>query len=229
MVSTAEMRLAPSRLSFRVLQKDPHSVSSEQAARAVARFLERKREGLAQALEISASGGEVVIRASGEAPDQMLREAAELLGLNEEPEPRLEIEVDPAEFAVNVLDVAPEETNLEDEILRSKVRYFPYPSCEWFEVSSGYLLLTNHRVAYEPDHVIMAGEYTGPQEDAHAVALDEIRRVYRGEWWDVPCLMIETAGRTFRYGWAAEREEPETVFEVDEWLHEIRFLRQDTK
>jgi hypothetical protein len=223
------MRLVPSQLSFRVLQKDPFAVSVEQAARAVTRFLQRKREGLTQALEISASGDEVVIRASGEAPDEMLREAGELLGLGEEPEPHLEIEVDPAEFAIKVLDVTSEEAHLEEEILRSKVRYFPYPSCEWFEVSSGHLLLTDHRVVYEPDYVIMADEDGGPQQDARAVALGEIKRVYRGEWWDIPCLMIETAGRTYRYGWAAEREELETVFEVDEWLQEIRFLLRGPK
>jgi hypothetical protein len=229
MASSAEMRLAPSELSFRVLQKEPSSVSADQAVRAVTRFLQRKRKGLAKALEISASGGEVVIRASGEAPHEMLREAGELLGLGQDAESHLEIEVDPAEFAVAVLDIASEEPRLEQEILRSKVRYFPHPSCEWFEISSGLLLLSSRQVAYEPDYVVMADDQAGAQEGAHAVALGDIRRVYRGEWWDIPCLMIETADRTYRYGWASERAEPETVFEVDEWLDEIRFLLGDSK
>ncbi len=224
MASVSEMRLVPSELSFRVLRKEPLSVSPGQAARAVKRYLERKREGLAQALEVSASGSEVVIRASGEHPDELLREAVELLGLGEEAAPGPEIEVDAADFAVETLDFADEEASLPEEILHSRVRYFPYPSCEWFEVSNGELLLTDRRISYQPEYVVMADDAAGAQEGVHSIALAEVRRVYRGEWWDIPCLMIETAEQTYRYGWAAERQEPETDFEVDEWVDEIRLL-----
>ena len=43
----------------------------------------------------------------------------------------------------------------------------------------------------------------------------------RGEWWDIPCLMVKTPRRTYRYGWPAERGELETLFDVDEWLRQI--------
>jgi hypothetical protein len=224
MASMAEMRVLPSRLSFKVLQLDPSVASAAQAVRGVRRYLERRRAGLAQALEVEAEGAEVVIRARGEAPDEMIREAHELLGLADAA-PSQEIEVDPAEFAVEVTEAASPEPQLEHEILKSKVRHFAYPVCEWFDVSTGLLVLSNQRIVYEPEAVIMADDHGGSADaGVHVIPLAEVRRVYRGEWWDVPCLMVETAGRTYRYGWPAERGEPETVFEVDEWIAEIRFL-----
>jgi len=168
----------------------------------------------------------VVVHAWGEAPAEMLREAHELLGLAVEPVDE-ELEVDPGEFAVEVLDIASQAPEMESELLRSKVRSFPCPVCEWFDITAGELVLSDLRVCYEPEWAILTDEgETSEKPGAHAIPLSEITRVYRGEWWDVPCLMIETRQRTYRYGWPAERGDPERVFDVDEWVQEIRGLLQ---
>ena len=81
MASVAESRIRPEELSFRVLQADPQRVGPDGAARAVRQFLTRKRAGLARAVKVSAGAHEVILRAEGEAPEQLLDEARDLLGL----------------------------------------------------------------------------------------------------------------------------------------------------
>ena len=56
--------------------------------------------------------------------------------------------------------------------------------------------------------------------------LSEVERAYRGEWWTVPCLMVQTPRITYRYGWPAARGELELIFDVDEWLDHMRNLVQ---
>ena len=194
MPSVAEIRFRPSEFSFRVLQVDPASATPAQAARCIQRFLRRKHTGLAEVLEISAGPDEVIIRASGEVPQEMLREARELLCPDWERPPELEIEVDSEQFVIEAVEEPeePEEFLPERQILRSRVRYFPYPICEWFEISTGELLLTDRRITYEPEWAIMA-------ED-------------------------DGAEKIYRYGWAAERGEFETIFDVSEWLIQLRSM-----
>jgi hypothetical protein len=226
MASVAELRLLPAQLSFRVLQMDPVRASAEEAAQAVGAFLQRKRLGLAQALQISSEGPEIVIRVSGEEPEQMLREAEDMLGLTEGDQPAGEMDVQPDDFAIEVIQVAQEESRLEREVLRSRVRYFPCPVCEWFEMSTGDLVLSDQRLVYEPEWVVMTDDQAGSEKQGlHSIPLAQIAAVYRGEWWDVPCLMVETPARTYRYGWPAERDEP-AEFDVDEWMDEIRLLQR---
>ena len=224
MPSTEEQSIWPARLSYRVLQADPEAVSPDLAARAVERYLLRKRPALAQALEVTCRGPLVVLQATGEAPAAMLREAIELIGVGAALVVEGEVEVDAEEFAIAAAEPA-EEVLPEREVLHSKVRCFPHPVCEWFEITAGDLMLTDRRILYEPEYVIISEGGPGQlRAGSHNTPLGEVLSFERGEWWDIPCLMLATPALTYRYGWAAERGEPSTVFEVDEWLVALRSL-----
>jgi hypothetical protein len=225
MARTEERRFRPSQIGYVVLQADPEGLSPELAARAVRRYLARKRPALAEALEVAAEGPFVVARATGEAPEQMLHEAEELLRAGADLEPEGEVEVAADQFAVTVPEPA-EEPLPERLVLHSIVRYFPYPVCEWFEMTTGELTLTDRRITYEPEYVMLSDEGPGQERaGTHDIPLADMIGVERGEWWTVPCLLVRTAERTLRYGWPAERGELDTIFDVDEWLIEIRNLR----
>ncbi|NLW50953.1 MAG: hypothetical protein GXY85_08970 [Candidatus Brocadiaceae bacterium] len=223
MASIAEWHVRPEELNYRVLQADPLRVGVDQAATAVRRFLLHRRPGLGQAIRVSAGGRDVVLRAEGEAPEQLIEEARELLGLDRAPAAEEEIEVDPAEFAVEVVPEALTAPHFEREVLRSRVRCFPYPECEWFSISTGLLTLTDRHALYEPEWLIM-GDQGAERGETTFIPLSEVRECYRGEWWDVPCLMIRTDRAVHRYGWPAERGELELIFDVDEWLGALRTL-----
>jgi len=224
MPSEAELTIRPARLSFRVLQADPQQTTAEAAARAVRRYVKRERPGLAGALEIRASGRNVLVRARGESPEAMLQELVDLLGMERDGAALATIEVDPAEFRIEVTkDAVPgEQVRPEREILRSRARCFPHTICEWFDISTGILLLTERRIVYEPQYVAPGGSGGGPRRTV--IDLNGIRRAYRGEWWDIPCVMIETRERTHRFGWPARRHELDAIFDVTEWLEAIRRL-----
>ncbi|MHC4479572.1 MAG: hypothetical protein ACYS8K_07995 [Planctomycetota bacterium] len=223
MGTVAETRIPIAGLSFRVLQMDPALASAREAVQAVERFLWRKRSGLAQALEIGGEQGAVVIRSRGEAPQEMIREARELLGVGVDLTPLGEIEVDPAEFTIEVSEPALPEPEPEREILRSTVRYFPLPTCEWYEISSGELSLSDREVAFESEWSMIREEVRGPT-DKHVLSLEEVDGCRRGEWWTIPCLLLATGDREYRYGWPAARAELEAIFDVDEWLTHLRTL-----
>ena len=120
MPSAAQWRLTPSELSFRVLQTDPAAADPTRAVHAIERFLRSKRAGLLEALEIRAGAGEVWVRAVGEAPEEMLREAWELMGVGADRAPEKEIEVDQAEFAVTVREIPEAEVAMDGPLLLSK-------------------------------------------------------------------------------------------------------------
>jgi len=220
---TEELRLAVRQLSFRVLGVDPETASTEQALRGVLRFLYRRRALLAEALDISAEKGELVFRATGEAPGAMLDELRDLLMPDWERPPELEIEVDPAEFAVDVAELV-EPPSLEREILHSKVRYVPYPICEWFEVTTGDLTLTDRRIRYEPEYAYRSAGGESGLGVEHEIPLGQVLRCYRDSWLSIPCLMVETPGMTYRYSWPARRGAPRTIFDVDEWIGHLRSM-----
>jgi len=225
MAKVEEIRIKPSELAYRVLQRSPDSATAPAAAAAVHRYLQRKRAGLAAALEIEPAGRHVILRARGEVPHEMLREAMQLLESARPPEPTAEIEVDAEQFAVSV-DEKVLGDSWEREIIRSTVRYFPHPVCEWFEISTGELTLTDKQIVYEPEWQIMQDE-AAREFGKHVIPLGEVLGVSRGEWWDVPCLMVAAPGITYRYGWPAERGDLELIFDVDEWLDNLRKLVQD--
>ena len=222
MASVAELKIRPGELSFRVLQMDPARATPERAARAVMEFLQRKRSALWQTLDVSAGPDAVIIRASGETPEAMLEEAKDTLGLGEPETPQGEIEVDAGRFTIEVTRPAEEPPRVR-EVLRAQVRYFPYPICEWFEISMGILTLTDRQVIYEPLRQIMQDE-AADRSGRHVIPLEQIEDFRRGEWWDVPCLLLETSERIYRYGWPAERGELDTILDVDEWLERLRAL-----
>jgi hypothetical protein len=153
---------------------DPVLADAAVAARAVERYLLRKRRGLAQALEISADRGAVLIRASGEFPQEMIREAEELLDVGAALVPVGVLEVDPAEFTIDVSDIVTPEPDPKREILHSEVRYFPHPTCEWFEISAGNLTLDNRGVLYEPEWVIVRDDPSRPT-DQHVIPVADVR------------------------------------------------------
>ena len=221
MRSVAQLRLRPSELGYHILGADPGAVEAAEAAEALKGYLGRKRPALAGTLEVRASGAEVLVRAAGRAATDALRELIDLLESYRLPEPEAEVEVDPDEFALEVADWPAPEVAEERLVLRSRARYFPYPVCEWFEISTGELRLTDRRVVYEPEWAIV-GDGRKSRGEGHEIPLGEVLEVERGEWWDVPCVLIRTAGLTYRYGWPAERREPETAFDVDEWLERLR-------
>ncbi len=220
MPSEAQTHLRIGELRYPVLQMHPDEGTPQLASAAVARYLGREHPALAGAVEVEPGIDGVVLRARGEAPEELLGVARSLL-CRQRIEPIGEIEVDVREFEIEVTEFH-EATELSPrELLRSEVRYFPFPECEWFEISSGELAFTEQQVVYEPELVIMEG-VEAQESGRHIIPLAHISSVYRGEWWDVPCLMIESGQFTWRYGWAARRGEPELVFDVDEWILLLR-------
>lgn len=205
---------------------DPVLADAAVAARAVERYLLRKRRGLAQALEISGDRGAVLIRASGEFPQEMIREAEELLEIGAALVTVGVLEVDPAEFTIAVSDIVMPEPDPKREILHSQVRYFPHPTCEWFEISTGSLTLDNRGILYEPEWVIVRDD-PGRPSDQHVIPVADVRNCRRGQWWDIPCLMLDTGQFTYRYGWPAARGEFAAIFDVDEWLVHLRSLLRE--
>jgi len=226
MSSVAERSLPIADLNFLVLQMRPDDATPQGAVAAVRRYLQQHHPALAGALELSPGVGSVVLRAEGEAPQEIVREAVELLRQRDLGEVAGEIEVDAAQFAIELNEVADEPAPGEREILSSDVRYFPYPDCEWFEIRSGRLTLTDRMVLFEP-RLVIAENPDAEMAASHVVPLSALERAYRGEWWTLPCLMIQMAGITYRYGWPAKRGEPALIFDVDEWLLHIRSLVPD--
>ncbi len=224
MPSEAQMRLKPLDLSYRVLQMIPQEATPNEAARAIRRYVMRKRSGLAQVLEVEATAKDVIVRARGEYPDDLLREATELLGVGRPPEPDVDIEVDAALFGIEVIEVPEEEPVYERELLRSRVRYFPHPVCEWFEISTGALALTGRRITFEPEWAAMPEDGEATRSGIHEIELADLEDVWQGDWWDVPCLMLRTPLRTYRYGWPGDRGDLEALFDVDEWIAALRPL-----
>lgn len=226
MSSTAEERYRPDAFDYRVTGVDPAEITARRAAAAAREFISRHRPGLVQVVEVEPDGGSVVLRAKGEWPQDLLTEARDLLGLREEGEAEAELDADPAEFAVETVDYESEEQETEGELLHSKVRYFPFPEAQWFEISSGDLFLTDRGVIYEPEWQLMQDE-AGRADSRHVIPLNEIAEAYRGDWLGIPCLMIGTAAITYRYGWPAERGELELIFDVDEWLEHLRSMLEE--
>ncbi len=223
MPRAADLTLALAELSYRVLQMPHEEATAREAAVAVRRFLLREHAALAGVVKVTAGEGAVVLRAEGEAPEELLGEAATLVRRRDLEPVGGELEVDAAEFAIEVVESEPEPEDVEREVLASDVRYFPYPECEWFEVRDGRLTLTDRRIVFEP-RLIIAESPDAEAATRHDTPLAEVERAYRDEWLAVPCLMVQTPQATYRYGWPARRGEVELIFDVDEWLERIRSL-----
>lgn len=219
MSAEAERRLKVSDLS-------PQVAGAEGGvADAVRRLLKRRDPSLAERVEVRPEERAVLLRAEGDEAAVLLRQAERALTVDPVGEAEGELEVDPAAFSIETNPEVPAAVQRE-ELLRSRVRYLPYPVCEWFEISKGELVLTGAEIVFEPKQQITPEEGTAPSGEIR-VPLEQVTEVRRGEWCQVPCLMIETPGRTYRYGWPAERRGLESIFNVDEWIARLRALLQE--
>jgi hypothetical protein len=216
---TAEAIIPVERISFRVLGREPDPERTRHAAGAVRSYLQRKRPALAGALDVRPGPGGVRLCATGMAPEQMLAEVKDLI-VEEPLRPVGEIDVDPEEFIIELGGLAAGYA-WDAPILHSRVRSFPYPECEWYDVTSGLLTLTPRQLSYEPEMVIL-GDAAAEPGGRIDVPLDGLVAAGRAEWWDVPCLLVETARQTHRFGWPAERGDPALEFDVEEWLAQLR-------
>ncbi len=217
-----ELRIRPARLGLHVLKSSPAGVTALDAARALEDYLREEHPDLADAVRVWPADRRVVVRVEGPDPVEILRRVRELITRGRELEGVREIEVDPQEFSVAAGPLPQRVLDLEC-LLRSEVRYFPHPVCEWYDVSTGHLTLTEECITYEPKWQIVTDDRTGRRGD-HLIGLAEIEGCCRGVWWDIPCLMIETPALTYRYGWPASVTDPEQAFDVDDWLVELRAL-----
>lgn len=221
MPAGSELLIRPVELSYRILREPPDDATPEAAAHAVAAWVQRMRPGLSGLLHISVTPAAVRVQAWGEYPESTLNELADLLGLRQPMIPRGILVVDADEFTIEVSSSL-DESDAEREILRSRVRHFPYPICEWFDISTGMLRLTDKRMQFESEHFILNSPVGPSCVDALEISLDCIQEVCRGDWWDMPCLMIRTAETTHRFGWPAERMDIETLFDIGEWINALR-------
>jgi hypothetical protein len=109
-----------------------------------------------------------------------------------------------------------------DVILLSKVRYFPLPTAEWYEICEGWLNLTEDEIDFEPQFTIGQPE-RGASSRHHSVKLNDITLVRRDRWLSIPCLRIEAGGDAYRYGWTSQRKKVHEVFNVEEWIKVLKF------
>lgn len=109
-----------------------------------------------------------------------------------------------------------------DVILLSKVRYFPLPTAEWYEICEGWLHLTDDVIDFKPQFTIGQPE-RGVSSRHHSVKLNDITLVRRDRWLNVPCLRVESGDDAYRYGWTSQREKVHEVFNVEEWIKVLKF------
>jgi len=223
-------------LGPRVLGEAAPDAGASALAEAVRRFLAEHQPWVAERVDVTP--GEhccrVTARAAlacarhGERPIDLLRAAQGALGMADKlpevvDEPDLpELDVD---AAVLELPVGPAQgaAGPPEEILRSKVRYFPLPEAEWFEICAGQLVLTSQGICFEPRY--------RPRESkdqrrarSHAIPLAQVTQAARDTWFHLPCLRVSTRRGAYRYGWPPEREELSTHFHVDQWLEALSSL-----
>jgi len=223
-------------VSGRVLGLAGPEPTGEGLAEAVRRYLGRHQPWLAERVVVGADGPLAVVLPKaprggrpGEGALELLRAVEGVLGMADKlpevpPEAELpELEVD-GDLLGHVESVNPAAVAGEDPVLlRSKVRHFPLPVAEWFEIREGWLTLTPRRIRFEPRPRPALAE-GGAASGEHAVALGRVRGVRRDTWCHVPCLRVETDGGPYRYGWPPRREEPGSSFDVTEWLETLRTL-----
>jgi len=200
--------------------------SSLQAAEAVAKHLAEKQPQLAALVSVRACQDHIIVTACGARQLDTLRAVEGVLGVEDRlperdvPDELPEIEVDEEEFSVSAAEL-PEHPEGGEEILRSRVRYFPLPTCEWFEIREGELTLWPDRIVFEGRYQIV-GDSGVDSGGLISIPLRDVTRFERDVWLNVPCLTVETEQMAYRFGWPASRDVPERLFYVEEWLDALR-------
>jgi hypothetical protein len=199
-------------------------------AAAVREFLVRHQPWLAERVEVKANKDCAVVVPRGGQPsrnaEELLRAVQAVLGMSDKlPEVGSadglpEIEFDAPDLSFHGDSLSSEDELFADSLLQSRVRHFPLPNAEWFEICEGRLFLTPDRIVFEPRYVI------GWTEDdklarRHEIPLSEVLRVARDTWFYIPCLRVETARKAYRFGWPPKREDIWSEFSVEEWLATI--------
>ena len=234
------LTIYPEDLGPRVLPPAGRRPTGEEIAAAVRHFLQEHQPRIAELVRVEAGEGHAAVivlpphqggtarRGASNALD-LLRAVEGSLGMADklpevlDPENLPELAVDAREFPVTLTEDKDEPWE-GPERLRSKVRYFPLPTCQWFEICDGELILAPDRIIFEPHSVIVREDdedFSGRQ----VISLTSVVEVRRDTWWHVPCLRIETRQKAYRYGWPARRGEPGRDFELDEWLSLLDSMR----
>lgn len=219
------LEIRPDELSRKVLE-NPSEVPADRAAEAVRDFLSMQQPDLASRVEVRARGSLLVVECTGERPLATLRAVEGILGVEDRlpevgdtaglPEIEWEEEVVAAAEGVQATGRASD-----GEVLRSRVRYFPLPECEWFDIRQGILTLTEGKIVFQPEHRIPSVAGEGSKELVE-IQLADITNFREDTWVHLRCLRIETYLEDYRFGRAAHRDKVELIFEVDDWLHALR-------
>ena len=220
----------PDELDGRVRLLAGEKPTGESLAAAVRAFLVKHQPWLAARVEVKPGKGHVIIvprevapvaLRKGERPDDVLRAVEGVLGmlskLPEVGDARDLPEIDAGEEWFDLPEPIENEEEYRVGLLRSKVRYFPLPGAEWFEICEGHLVLTRESIVFEPRYFL--SEYVGERTArGHEIPLGDVTRVGRDTWVQIPCLRVETERRAHRYGWPPKRENIWSNFDLEEWL-----------
>jgi len=219
-----KLEIRPDELSQALLEH-PREASAEDAAEAVRGFLNEKQPRLAARVMVHAAAGVVVIECAGERALDTLRAVEGVLGIPDRlPEvsasedlPELEWNEEPVEPAQE----AQPRFASDEEVLRSRVRYFPLPECQWFDIRQGILTLTGEKIVFQPEHHIPS--VAGDSSKEHMeIPLGAITGIIEDTWFHLRCLRVETELEAYRFGRAQHRGKVELIFEVDDWLQALR-------
>jgi len=220
-----KLEIRPDELSPEILD-NPTEASADEAANAVSEFLRETQPQLVGQITVRVAGGFVAVEASGERPLDTLRAVEGVLGIRDRlPEVEDTEELPDLEWGEGTVE-ASETTRggwvSDEEVLRSRVRYFPLPECQWFDIRQGILTLTEAKIDFQPEHHIpsVAGEATS---ESMEIPLADITEFMEDTWLHLRCLRIETELEAYRFGRAQHRGKVELVFEVDDWLQALRY------
>jgi len=223
-------------VSARLLAQIGPTPTGAALAEAVGAFL-RHQPWIAERVEVQACEGHAVVvararpqhgRSAAEDPLELLRAVEGLLGMEDKLPEVLdadelpEIDVGDEDLPVPAAE-GPRHARAALELLRSRARCFPLPRAEWFEIQEGQLVLTSDRIVFEPRYRMGLAE-GAPTARGHSIPLSEILDVGRDTWCDVPCLRVDAADRSCRYGWPPRREDPASNFDVAEWLEKLKSI-----
>jgi len=214
------IRFSPAELSAQIRDAADDSADPEKVIAAVRTHLAHFQPILLPYLSFDTDGGLIVLQISDAAPRGLRIGVEAALGLESKaPETEMEeitgeIQVPPDLFAIELSDEC--DTALTKEELRSWVRFYPLPTCEWYEISDGILSISNRNVMFKSAYQILGDEKSRAVRHYYDIA--DVAQYGKDYWWNVPCLRIETGRARYRYGWATNYDEISLEFKIEEWL-----------